>query len=369
MTIIGDWVRFGLLGCALLAAGPVLAQSGDPFYKGKRVSLLVNFGAGSATDIDARVFAKHFGKHLGGEPALVVQNMEGAGGNAGAIFLGELAPKDGTTIGFLTATAWNYASRPESFRLDFRKYEFPGYSGGSAVYYVRTDTPPGMKRPEDILKAQSLVSGGVAAHSGRDISIRLTLDILRVPFRHVTGYSSGGRARLALQGNEIHLYSDTVSGYKGAVEPTLFKDGTIIPLYYDPLWDGAQFETDPAVKDIPALAFQEFYKSMNGGQLPSGIMWESYLALVTLNGTMQRIIALPPGAPPAAVSAIREALKKMNADKEYAAEAVRAFGYVPVFYAEADTSDKVRKALTVSPEIRKFVAEYIEKGSAAPEKK
>ena len=43
-------------------------------------------------------------------------------------------------------------------------------------------------RPTDIVKAKGLVSGGVNARTGRDISIRLTLDMLGVPFRHVTGY-------------------------------------------------------------------------------------------------------------------------------------------------------------------------------------
>ena len=56
------------------------------------------------------------------------QNVEGAGGLVGAHYLGEVAPKDGTTIGFLTAIAWNYASRPDTFRLDFRTYEFAGYT-------------------------------------------------------------------------------------------------------------------------------------------------------------------------------------------------------------------------------------------------
>jgi len=352
---------------AVIAIAPACAN--DPYYKGKRVTLLVNFGAGSATDIDARLFAKYFSRHLAGEPSLVVQNMEGAGGLTGAQHLGELAPKDGTTIGFLTAIAWNFASRPESFRIDFRKYEFLGYSGGTAVYYVRSDAPPGMKEPADILKAKSLVSGGVAAHSGRDISIRLTLDILGVPFRHVTGYTSGGRARLALQGNEIQLYSDTMSGYKGAVEPTLVKNGNVIPLYFDPLWDGKNFEVDPAAKDLPILPFQEFYKSLNGGKLPSGILWESYLALSMLNGTMQRIIALPPGAPPAAVAAIRAALKKMNSDAEYAAEAIKTYGYAPSFYAEQDTDSKVRTALSVSQEVRKFIADYVHGSTGAAEKK
>ena len=367
MSTLRARVRWGLVALAATVALPAVAQ--EPFYKGKQVTLLVNFGAGSATDIDARIFAKHFAKHLGGNPNLVVQNMEGAGGVKGALYLGEIAPKDGMTIGFLTAIAWNYASRPEMFRVDFKTYEFAGYTGGTAVYYMRTDTPPGVKQPSDLMKVKNLISGGVAAHTGRDISIRLTLDILRVPFRHVTGYRGGQRARLALQRKEIQFYSDTTSGYRGAVEPTLVKDGTVIPLYFDPHWDGKTFRVHSQAKGLPVQPFQEFYRSVNNGKLPSGIMWDTYLALITLNGAMQRIIALPPGAPKAAVDAVRTALRKLNDDKEFAADAQKRFGYVPEYSAGDDVASEIRNAVAVKDEIRKFVPGYIKKGSAGASKK
>jgi tripartite-type tricarboxylate transporter receptor subunit TctC len=355
------------LGSAVVAALALVAvaaptQAQEPFYKGKRLTLLVNFDAGSATDIDARVFAKHFIKHIEGAPQLVIQNMAGGGGANGTMYLGEVAPRDGSVVGFLTATAWNFAAEPERFRVDFKTYEHVGYTGGTAVYYVRKDVPPGIHSPTDIVKAKGLISGGVNARTGRDISIRLTLDILGIPFRHVTGYRSGERARLALQRKEIHLYADTTPGYRGAVEGTLVKDGTVIPLWYDPHWDGKTFSNSKQVEGLPIKAFQEVYQEING-KLPSGMLWDSYLALITLNGTMQRILSLPPGAPPAAVVALRAALDRLNHDSDFHAEATKTLGFVPEYYAGADTVPQIRNALTVSPEIRKFVAEYVAKGS------
>jgi hypothetical protein len=107
--------------CAVVAASPTSAQ--EPFYKGKRLTLLVNFDAGSATDIDARIFARHFIKHVDGAPQLIIQNMPGGGGANGTMYLGEVAPKDGTMVGFLTATAWNFAMPHERARLNTQKYE------------------------------------------------------------------------------------------------------------------------------------------------------------------------------------------------------------------------------------------------------
>ena len=86
------------------------------------------------------------------------------------MYLGEVAPKDGTMMGYITATAWNFAAEPQRFRVDFKTYEFIGYQGGTAVYYMRKDVPPGIKQPADIVKAQGLVSGGVAATTGRDLA-------------------------------------------------------------------------------------------------------------------------------------------------------------------------------------------------------
>ena len=114
--------------------------------------MLINFAAGGPTDIEGRLLAKHLGKHVDGHPSIVVQNMDGAGGMAGAGYLGEVAPKDGTVMGYFTGSAWRFANNPERFRVDFRSYEFVAYQPGTAVIYVRTDVAPGMKTATDIIK-------------------------------------------------------------------------------------------------------------------------------------------------------------------------------------------------------------------------
>jgi len=355
-------VRFLVLVSLGLGALVASASAQEPFYKGKRLTVVVNFDAGSATDIEGRVFARHLAKHIDGQPQVIVQNIAGAGGNNGTQYLGEVAPKDGTTLGYLTGSAWNFASQPNLFRHDFRDYEFAGFQGGTVVYYVRTDVQPGIKQPADILKAQGLVSGGIAATTGRDLAIRLVLDILGVPFRHVSGYRSGERVRLALQRSEVHFYADTTPGYRGSVEPTLVKEGSVIPLFVDPMWDGRTFSNSKQVEGLPLEPYQEFYNRVKGST-PAGVKWEAYLSLVTLNGTMQRLFALAPGAPPAAVAALRTALVRLGNDKAYAEDALKTMGYVPEYEAGTDTSEKVRAALTVGPEVRNFVADYIKAGN------
>src|SRR5258706_11684182 len=113
-------VRVLLIVLCVLAFGAFApsVRADDPFYKGKRITLLINFAAGGPTDIEGRLFGKYLVKHIAGQPNLIVQNMDGAGGMTGATYLGEVAPKDGTHVGYLSGTSWIYVSEPERWRVD-----------------------------------------------------------------------------------------------------------------------------------------------------------------------------------------------------------------------------------------------------------
>src|SRR5262245_51538719 len=100
---------------ALLLATPAAAD--EPFYKGKRLNLMINFAAAAPADIEGRIFARHFARHVDGAPNIVIQNRDGAGGLVGTNYLGEVAPRDGTTAGYLTAAAWNYVIDPAAYRV------------------------------------------------------------------------------------------------------------------------------------------------------------------------------------------------------------------------------------------------------------
>jgi tripartite-type tricarboxylate transporter receptor subunit TctC len=351
-----------VMRAAVLAAAGVfiasMATAQEPFYKGKRLTLLINFAAGGPTDIEGRLLAKHIAKHIDGAPQIIVQNRDGAGGLVGTNYMGEVGPRDGSMFGFFTGAAWKYVMEPEKHTVDFRTFEFIGYQPGNAVYYVRSDTPPGLTSADDILKAKGLVAGGLATDSSKDLLIRLTLDLLGVPHKYITGFRSSVNARLAVQRGEIHLHSESTPGYLSVVEPGLVKDGTVIPLYYDADYNGESFSVPAAMKDSPVLPFHEFYRKVKGGE-PSGLRWDAYRTNLAVDSAMLRTVAMPPGAPQEAQAALRVALARLNDDKDYAAETMKAMQFVPHYETGADINDRVRRALTVSPEIRTFVANYI----------
>jgi hypothetical protein len=346
---------FGL--CCALASAPQ-ARADEPFYKGKRLSLIINFAAGGPTDIEGRLLAKHLGKHIEGHPGIIVQNMDGAGGMIGAGFLGEVAPKDGTVLGYFTGSAWRYANNPERFRVDFRSYEFVAYQPGTSIAYMRTDVPPGIKEPADIVKAKGVVAGGLGAENSKDLLLRLGLDMLGVPYKYVTSYRGSQAARLALQQNEINVYAESPPSYRAVVAPSLVKEGLAIGLWYDANQGAELGHPSRQVEGLPIVSFPELYRRIKG-DMPSGQLWDAYRTILTINGAMQRQIVLPPGAPPAAVAALRAAVLELNDDKEHAEEAARTIGFVPEWVAGPDTNNEVRSAITISPDMRAFIADYV----------
>src|SRR5215813_7242209 len=84
-----------------LVSTPAVAQGVADFYRGRTVSFVVGFGPGGGYDLYARVISRHIGRHIPGNPNVVVQNMDGAGSVRAANFVYMVAPKAGTVIAAL----------------------------------------------------------------------------------------------------------------------------------------------------------------------------------------------------------------------------------------------------------------------------
>jgi hypothetical protein len=274
----------GIAGlCAAFVAVTAEVRAQDAFYKGKRLTVLVNYAPGGSTDAEARVFVRHIGRVLEGQPAIIIQNMEGAGGFVGAKYVGEVAPRDSTLAGYFTATAFLAALEPERFKVDFKSYEFIGIQAGTSINFVRTDVSPGMKEPADLLKAKGLVVGSLAPDSPKGIRLRLGFDLLGLSYKFIPGYRSGGAAKLALERGEINVYGESPPSYFSIIEPGLVKSGTAIPLYMDSNFDGQNFFIPESAKNSPVAPFHEFYQKVKG-EMPSGQIWEAYKGMVAPDG-------------------------------------------------------------------------------------
>ncbi len=90
---------------AVAAAPHAQADAVADFFKGKQLAIQVGFGAGGGYDTTARIFARHYGKHVPGNPTVIVQNVPGAGSMKLANRLYNTAPKNGLVVGVISSSA------------------------------------------------------------------------------------------------------------------------------------------------------------------------------------------------------------------------------------------------------------------------
>src|SRR5687768_7437488 len=88
----------GFIGVLLLAALSGPAQAAAPFYEGKSIRVIVGFSAGGGFDTYSRLIARHMGRHIPGNPPVVVENMPGAASLVSANHVYNVAKPDGLTI-------------------------------------------------------------------------------------------------------------------------------------------------------------------------------------------------------------------------------------------------------------------------------
>src|ERR671914_1564497 len=356
MAIIKRCIVWALTISMVLTAAAFAAER--PYYQGKTVTFLINFAAGGPTDIEGRIGARHLAKHIAGNPVVVVQNMPGAGGVTGINFLGEVAKRDASTLGYFTGPYNHQMMKNPTLRVDLMQVPFIASVGSVTVCYIRSDVPPGIKKPTDIAKAERFRAGGLSFDSNKDLRFRLAFDILGLKYDYVTGYNSSNDARLAVQRNEIQYHDENIPGYRGVVEPQLVKTGIVTPLYYHDVIkpDGAMGKSP----DYPELnSFTEVYTQIFG-KPPTGIKYEALKAANMASQNLSRVALLPPNSPKEAVLAVRQAFIALSKDEEFIAEAKKVMRFQPRFDVGEDGEKLRDKVLRAPPEVVDFVRQFIE---------
>src|SRR5438874_7454598 len=146
------WARVAaacLFGAVACSTDRALAQGPAEFFRQKTIRFIVTYEPGGSYDLYARLATAHLGRHLPGNPSMLVQYMPGAGGLIGILHLFEKAQQDGTEIAILPRDlAINQRLHPETARYDARKFNWIGtLSSYAGVMYVASRT--GVKAAED----------------------------------------------------------------------------------------------------------------------------------------------------------------------------------------------------------------------------
>ncbi|MBI2360033.1 MAG: hypothetical protein HYV04_14255 [Deltaproteobacteria bacterium] len=181
---------------------PATAQ--ESFFKGKTMRIVVGFSAGGGFDNYSRAIARHMGKHIPGNPTVIVENMTGAGSIAAANYLYRIAKPDGLTIGnFHGFQILNQVLGAPGIEFDARKFEWLGVpvqdTGACAVTRAS-----GITNLEQWKAAKTPVKlGGVAPGDASYGMARVLKEVLGLPVQPIPGYKGTAEIRLAAESGEL----------------------------------------------------------------------------------------------------------------------------------------------------------------------
>ncbi|HET9149359.1 MAG TPA: tripartite tricarboxylate transporter substrate-binding protein [Alphaproteobacteria bacterium] len=190
-----------LFGGALLAGALASSAAAEDFYRGKTVNLLIGHEAGGEYDTDARLVARHIGKHIPGNPTVVPQNMSGASGMRVTNFVYNSAPRDGTTIGMMAENLLlNQAFGEKGIQFDARRLNWIGSMNHTSEIVI-TRASSGV-RTLDAARKREVVIGTSTKLTIHYVMTTLANTFLGTKFRIVTGYKGGTSMNMAMERGE-----------------------------------------------------------------------------------------------------------------------------------------------------------------------
>ena len=349
-AVAAAWMVLG----TVLPATPAAAQ----FYKGKTLTLIVNYGVGGNIDTEARILARHLPKHIPGAPTIIIQNTPGAGGLHAMNLLGLniRSRADGLTAGFFTISPTAPLIDDPALKINMSEDYLPiGGATGWTVAYARRDTPPGLQKPADIAKVAKIFFGGYSRGASHDTRIRLALEVMNLPYQAVTGFPSAGDINKAFQQNEINMTSSSLPAYQSQVVPNIINTGIGMPLWhYAVIGPDGQPAGNPALMKQGIPVYTEVYRQAFG-TMPSGEKFEALLLMNDIATKLQRGFFLPKGAPDEAAADLRRGYQALANDLDFVADYERITKEKPDFVGAEDVQLVFDKMRAVRPEIRQVL--------------
>lgn len=309
---------FSVFASLMMAGAPAQAESVEDFYRGKTMELIVGFTPGGGYDRYARVLARHMGRHIPGNPAIVVKNMPGAGSLVAANHLYVAAPKDGTMIG---AVSRDIAFMPllsgdEGVEFEADRFNWIGSLNNEVSICVSWHATA-VKTWKDLQETE-LVVAGTSPESATSIYPQVLNTILGAKVRVITGYPGTSEMLLALERGEVDgICAWSWSSVKKRKSEWL-KDGKVNILVQTAL------QKHPDLPDVPLV--MDLAKTEEQRQM---------LRLVTARQMVGRPFAAPPGVPEDRVQALREAFEATAADADFLADAKKSKVEINVVSGEA----------------------------------
>jgi len=300
----------------LLASCLMTVASGDwktvhaqsNFYEGKTIRLIVGFTAGGGYDAYTRTIGRHMGKHIPGNPVMIVENMPGAGSMISANYVYKAAKPDGLTIGhFIGGLFLKQLLGKPGIEFDAAKFQYVGVPGQDN-FVIGIAKSTGITDVESWLASKQIVKfGGVASGSGSDDIPNVLKATLGLPIQLVSGYKGTADVRLAFNSGEVAGLSNSWESTKSTWRKELETGELKLVLQ-------ATLKPHPEFPKLPM--------ALNYAKTDEAKLLISTVARV--HGPTVRPYVLPPNTPKERVEIIRKAFMDTMKDPEFLAEAKKA---------------------------------------------
>jgi tripartite-type tricarboxylate transporter receptor subunit TctC len=321
--MVNRWVILSVM--ALLLPMQARADAVEDFYKSKSLTVVVGYGPGGGYDVYARLFARHVGRHIPGQPNVVVQNMPGAGSLRAVNYLYNVAPKDGSVVAHFARNMplISILGHNPNIQFDARKFVWLGSSSSFAndayILIVRPDAP--VKTIEEALRpgGEALILGGTAeGATGNDVPIILR-DTIGLQVKRVVGYPDSGALFLAIERGEVHGRITDLSSVK-TIKPDWLRPNSGFRVL-------VQFARSTRHQDFPDVPMAR--------ELARNDAARALIELTEIPYLLSRPFAAPPGTPADRARALQAAFVATHRDPQYLAEAARLDIDVSPMAAEA----------------------------------
>ncbi len=356
-----------LAAIVALAAGMAVfiapaAEAADPYFAGKTVSLLVGFDAGGGVDLTARMFAKYVGKHIPGNPTVIVKNMPGGSSMKAHNYIFESAKGDGETLFYGPWFPASQILKAPGVRFNYAGFQMvAAFSTSGFMVYGRNDiVPGGLKKSSDIVNAKSLKFAGQNPFNVFDLLGTLSIELFGVHYDYVTGYRGSAAIRSSMMKNETNIGVDSASGLNSVVKDTMIKPGITRVLWGFPAQDdNGKWVRNDTLKEYPSVV--EVYRDAFGKD-PSGPKWDVLKLTIDLYANFSQLVLAPPSTKPAVIADLSKGFYDTMQDEAFQTDFDKRFGY-KVAALKRPAAEKIIQSLnSLDPAVVAALKAHVEAG-------
>lgn len=323
----------------LFVAGHSPGAAAQDYYKDKVIRIIVGYRVGGGYDVYTRVVSRHLGKHIPGNPTIVVENMDGAGSLRAANYVFNRADPDGLTLGvFGGGLVTQQALGEKGIRFDARKFHWIGsMAEGTPACVIMAFT--GLKTFDDVLGSKKeLRFGSTGPGSTTDDLPKLLIGLFDAKINVIRGYGGTSAVRVGMQRRELDGACWTWESIRTTARAMLDDkdENRLIPFAIEGRYP------DPETKQIPQISA----RVKDPSDLAAFKAWLNPYVFF-------RPMVAPPKVSNDKVVLLQAGLKKAMEDPEFLAEAKKA---------------KLDVSFTSGEDVAKYVEEVINTPASAIEK-